>query len=60
MTWAKSREKRDSAKMAGNSKSQKIKEKIETRYGIQKRATSITALKMIMRLKTNEKLQLEE
>ena len=33
--------------VAGNNKSQKMKEKVETRYSVKERITSIAAFKMI-------------
>ena len=46
--------------VVGNSKSRKMKGKMETRHGVKKRATSMIALKMIARQGADEKLQLEE
>lgn len=46
--------------VAGNSKSRKMKGKMETRHGVKERATSVAALKMIARQGADEKSQLEE
>ena len=46
--------------MAGNSKSQKMKGKMETRHSVKKRTISVGALKMIAQQGADKKLQLEE
>lgn len=44
----------------GNSKSRKMKGKMETRHGVKERLTKVTALKIIAQQGAYEKLLLEE
>lgn len=46
--------------MIGNSKSQKIKEKMKTHYSVKKKITGMAAFKMIVQQRVDKKLQLEK